>query len=529
MRGGRIAGLGLLLAAGVVAAGPVSRPAPAVPREKAAALEAEARTFAHNLLTAAARLSHNYARPIDPADLVSAGLAGLYEAAHLSAPRGLAEAVHKAVAARSEGPPEPGPPSAAPNIDIAEPQEPAVAEFVRRAYVEAAAANGPQGRAALLAALRAMTATLDPYTTVIPAEEVERWGGLDEEYVGLGIETDEPAGDVVSVRGVQPGSPAQQAGVRPGDEITHLDGRPVAKVPDKELRARFQLAPANQATEVPAGTSVRLTLRRRGVPRQRTVELTVQRFRPETVLGVARHADNSWEYWLDRRRGIAQVRLGPLSLGTAHELGEVLARLRDGGLRGLALDLRWCPGGYVKEATGCAELFLGEKVIATTKERGQERVFRSTGEPKFQDLPVLVLTNAATSGGGELIAAALQDHGRARVAGQRSLGKGSIQTSVFLPEANVGLKVTSGTFLRPSGKGLHRFADSRPQDDWGVRPDAGLEFRTSAPLEKQLRQWWLLQTLRPGGAAELLPLDDPDADPQRQAAVEALVLQLTRK
>jgi carboxyl-terminal processing protease len=200
-------------------------------------------------------------------------------------------------------------------------------------------------------------------------------------------------------------------------------------------------------------------------------------------------------------------------------------------MRGLVLDLRWCPGGFIKEATECAELFLGEKVIARTKERNQERVFRSTGEPKFQDLPVVVLINGATSGGGELIAAALQDHGQPRicVAGQRSLGKGSIQTSVFLPGANLGMKVTSGTFLRPSGKNLHRFADSKPQDDWGVRPDAGLEFPISPALERQLRQWWLLQTLRPGPSREVLPLDDPEADPQRQAAAQALQDQLDHK
>jgi carboxyl-terminal processing protease len=528
MRGGRTLGVWLLLAGGMVSAGPAPRQGSAVPREKAAAIEAEARTFAQHLLMAAARLNQTYARPVDPADLVTAGLTGLYEAARLSVPRGLAEAVRKAVATRSEGPPEP---PSGPIVDITEPQEPAVVELVRRAYVESAAANGPQGRPALLAALRAMTRTLDPYTTVIAAEEVERWAGLNEEYVGLGMETDEPAGDVVVVRGVQPGSPAQLAGIRPGDEITRLDGRPVAKVGADQLRARFQLVPlhSGQPGEMTAGVSIQVTLRRPGVAGERTLTLVTQRFRPETVLGVARHEDNTWEYRVDRRRGIAQVRLGPLALGTGRELREVLTRLRQDGLRGLVLDLRWCPGGYIKEATECAELFLGEKVIATTKERDQQRVFRSTGEPKFQDLPVLVLINGATSGGGELIAAALQDHGRARVAGQRSLGKGSIQTSVFLQEANVGLKVTSGTFLRPSGKGLHRFADSRPQNDWGVRPDGGLELRTSAPLERQLRQWWLLQTLRPGGAAELLPLDDPDADPQRQAAVEALALQLARK
>src|SRR5262249_54703093 len=148
--------------------------------------------------------------------------------------------------------------------------------------------------------------------------------------------------------------------------------------------------------------------------------------------------------------------------------------------------------------------------------------------------PVLVLVNGETSGGAELIAAALQDNSRAKVAGQRTVGKGSIQTVVGIAVPDAGLKLTTGTFVRPSGKNLHRFADSTAEpdlpagrrrrqvgDDWGVRPDVDL--RTSAALAKLLKEWWLLQTLRPGPSNEALPLDDPTADPQRLAAVEELL------
>src|SRR5262249_4347747 len=157
----------------------------------------------------------------------------------------------------------------------------------------------------------------------------------------------------------------------------------------------------------------------------------------------------------------------------------------------LILDLRGCPGGYLKEATAAAELFLPACTVATVKSRvEEEQVYRSAGTGAFQDFPVVVLIGADTSGGGELIAAALQDHKRARVAGQRSFGKASVQTSVS-PGAGVGLKLTSGTFVRPGGKNLHRFPDSSPADDWGVRPDAGLELRISADLGRQLKQWYL--------------------------------------
>jgi carboxyl-terminal processing protease len=517
-----------LLGVAAAAAAPVPRQTPPAAPRKAAALEGEARAFAHNLLQAVFQVSNTYARPVAPADLVYAALAGLYEAARLSVPRDLHERIGKAAG----GPQVMLPLELAPNAEMPARQEPALAPLIRKAYVEAAGAESLQGRSALLVALRAMTASLDPHTVVGPAEELRRTTSLNQAFIGFGVEIEDgPAVGQVLLRAVQPGGPAQRAGLRPGDEITRLDGRPVAELGSGMVAARLQMVPAEDLESPPPALDVKLTLWRPGVRGERVVALAAERFQPETVLGVCRRADNSWDYWLDRRRGLAQVRVGPLATGTAAQLQAVLSGLRDEGLRGLVLDLRWCPGGLIKEATECAELFLGEAVIARTKERSQERVFRSTGEPKFQDVPVVVLINGATSGGGELIAAALQDHGRPRVcvAGQRSLGKGSIQTSVFLSGANLGLKVTSGTFLRPSGKNLHRFADSKPQDDWGVRPDAGLEFPMSPALERQLRQWWLWQTLRPGAAREALPLDDPEADPQRQAAAQALQERLDHK
>ncbi len=109
------------------------------------------------------------------------------------------------------------------------------------------------------------------------------------------------------------------------------------------------------------------------------------------------------------------------------------------------------------------------------------------------------------------------------MAGQRTLGKASVQSAKALRVPNLGLNLTSGTFVRPSGKNLNRFPDSRRIDDWGVLPDPKLEFRVSADFSRQLREWYQLQTLRPGSSTEALPLDDPAADPQRHAAWMALV------
>jgi carboxyl-terminal processing protease len=155
-----------------------------------------------------------------------------------------------------------------------------------------------------------------------------------------------------------------------------------------------------------------------------------------------------------------------------------------------------------------------------------EDVYRSTDGDKLCDFPMVVLINGDTVGGGELIAAALQDHRRAALVGQRTRGKGNVQT--ISPLGTLGLKVTSGTLVRPSGKNLHRFPDSKPTDDWGVSPDAGRGFRISPDLSRALQKWWERQTLRPGSSTERLPLDDPLIDPQRNAALEALTELMNR-
>ncbi len=122
----------------------------------------------------------------------------------------------------------------------------------------------------------------------------------------------------------------------------------------------------------------------------------------------------------------------------------------------------------------------------------------------FLGFSLVVLVNRETSGGAELIAAALQDHHRAAIVGQRTRGKASIQTLLPLPIPDAGLKLTNGMFLRPSGKNLHRFPESKRTDDWGVRPDPGREFPITPELSKQLGEWSQLLALRPGAPTKRL-------------------------
>jgi C-terminal peptidase prc len=475
-----------------------------------------------------------YVRPVSRADLLETALTALYEAGRRPVPGGLRRRIDRAekqvadAHKDAEGAMAPLIPALAPRRAVV-PDDRPVLELIRAVRTETGKAEAFAGEPPLRLCCQAMLRALDPYSGVITPAEENRASSLNPERDGFGLDVpDAPAGRVL-VKDVLPGSPAQRAGLRAGDEIVRVydsDGRE-RKVPEALpiLNGRVPFIKPELGV-LARPEPIQVTFRRRGTKAEHRVTLSWEHFRPESVFGVSRRDDNSWNYWLDARRKIAHLRVGTLVDATPDELSDILTELRQGGLRGLILDLRWCPGGSLKGSYRSAELFLGECTIATINYRSQpEDVFRSVNDGKLTGFPIVVLVNNDTIGGGELIAAALQDHHRAVVVGQRTHGKGNVQK--LLGFGSLGLKVTSGTIVRPSGKTLHRFPDSKFSDPWGVHPDR--DFRISADLGRTLRTWWEKQTFRPGSSTERLPLDDPLADPQRNAAVETLAQLLTGK
>jgi carboxyl-terminal processing protease len=490
------------------------------------ALRNQAQIFATQLQEILQLIARKYVRPVSRGELAEASLRGLYEAARVPVPATLHTDVQHATAVNQ------------------------LHQFFAQCREQLGNIETVRGTQALYSSLQALTRKLDPYSTVVRKDKLPLGDGTDATS-GFGLElTDSQQTGLPTIKAVIPGGPAQKAGLRPGDRITHIRGQPVTQ--------------PHAAAEILQMDRLDVRVVRPSTREERQLLLKRSTFKAETVLGVRRHPDDSWDFFLDVPNRIAQVRLAALAPGTSSDLQQVLQDLQAADLRGLILDLRWCPGGWLRESVQIADLFLSECnlsrlffpspatllttheeflgefcVIATVKYRDDRVEGYSTrveghskkGKRTYVNFPMVVLVNGETSGGAELIAAALQDNRRARIAGQRTLGKASVQSpldlqterSLTLPVTNLEIKLSSGTFLRPSGLNMHRFPESAATDSWGVLPDPSLDSRVSAALSQQLREWWTWQTLRPALSEEALPLDDPTLDPQRWEAWQVLL------
>jgi len=171
------------------------------------------------------------------------------------------------------------------------------------------------------------------------------------------------------------------------------------------------------------------------------------------------------------RSKIGYVRLTNFSNNSYRDLYKVMEKLTEQGVKGFVLDLRFNPGGLLTSAVKITDLFIDDGLIVSIKPRfGREQRFPGHHTGSLLDFPMVCLVNGYSASGSEIVSAALQDHHRALIVGERSYGKGSVQN--IQPFEGGELKLTTASFWRPSNKNLNKSStNGKDEDEWGVTPD----------------------------------------------------------
>ena len=341
----------------------------------------------------------------------------------------------------------------------------------------------PVSRRELLeTALEGMLQNLDPHSSYINTSEMRQFRRqIEGRFGGIGIQVEvDPEFGHLRVIAPMVGTPAYEAGVLAGDLIVEIDGQSTEGMsPDKAVEV---------LTGRP-GTDVKLSVVHEGSEEPEPVSITRAIIDIPSVLGDRRKPDDRWELMIDRDKKIGYVRVAAFNEHTTDELKKALDQLKDEGGKGLIMDLRDDPGGLLSAAVEVSDMFLEKGEIVSTKGRNiLPRKYEAQMGGPFEELPLVVLINQNSASAAEIVAAALQDHKRAAIVGQRSYGKGSVQNIIDLDGGNSVLKLTVASYYRPSGENIHRFRNAKTSDKWGVTPDKGLEVKL-APSE--FMRWYM--------------------------------------
>ena len=341
-------------------------------------------------------------------------------------------------------------------------------------------------------AIDGMLAALDPHSGYLDGSDLQRLETMiDGNYSGLGLSV---VGEDGAVKVISPfrGSPADEAGVKAGDYITHLDG---------ELIYGLELDEAVARMRGKAGTSIRLTVFRPGRDEPFEVDVTRGLIELEPVT------------WKLENNSIGHIMINEFSRDVGSDVFAAwkdLQKQATGRLTGLVLDLRSNPGGSLDEAVALSDLFLTDGQIVSQRGRARGESISYDAETVFrgdiaEGLPIVVLIDAGSASASEIVAGALQDHRRAVVMGERSFGKGSVQSLLPLGR-DAALKLTTARYYTPSGHSVQ---------EGGIKPDITVPQLSDPDLAKRNRFLMRESDLR-GHLVNELGLKDEDMEADKR-------------
>jgi carboxyl-terminal processing protease len=347
-------------------------------------------------------------------------------------------------------------------------------------------------------AIRGMLGHLDPHSYFLdPKTYKEMQEEQQGSFSGLGI--------VISLRGddkeltvISPieGTPASRAGIRAGDVISHIEGKPTSGITIEEALDKLRGL---------KGTHVNITIQREGT--DQPLDFTLVRDDIPTA---------SIPYSFMIRPGVGYIRIKNFTQTTDSELGEKIGTLQAAGMKKLVLDLRWNPGGLLEQAIKVSDRFLKPRdMIVYTKGRVRDahQEFRSTDRAGMDNMPLVVLVNRGSASASEIVSGAIQDHDRGLIVGETTFGKGLVQT-VYRLSHSAGMALTTAKYYTPSGRLIQRDYKTNLDDYYagkvdvaedkretrytdagrkvlgggGISPDVDVSLKDATPLESNLER-----------------------------------------
>ncbi|HEX5399816.1 MAG TPA: S41 family peptidase [Verrucomicrobiae bacterium] len=327
-------------------------------------------------------------------------------------------------------------------------------------------------------AIRGMVGSLDPHSEFLDAQDLQQLQDDTEgQFGGLGLVVSSRDGYVTVVAPMED-TPGFRAGIMTGDRIVKVNGKSVERMSLNSVVDLLRGKP---------GTPVTITIQRPSTGEEKTVTVT----RAIIQMDMVKDINGRKEFPLGAD-GIGYIRITEFGERTGDELEAALDRLKAQGMKGLILDLRFNPGGLLDQAVKVCQKFLprGQLIVSTEgPDPLQNSVLRAGGHgDQLNGMPIVILVNLGSASAAEIVTGCLQDLHRAVIMGEKTFGKGSVQTIFSLPDGDA-LKLTVAKYYTPSHRVIH---------EHGIEPDIVV------PMTKE-QESALLLTRLPGGLAALGP------------------------